>query len=105
MGSEGHGGDNPTICAGRSGQTVANGPIGTVGETSIVTIDVDTTDVNKCDIGIGGDYPWGEACFDDVEFNVGPTAPVPEPSTYAMTAGGLGMIGLMINRRRRKQEL
>lgn len=43
--------------------------------------------------------------FDDVTFGIGttpPAAPVPEPETYAMLLGGLGLLGVMARRRQKR---
>jgi len=49
-----------------------------------------------------GPYSSSEAVLTDgITFNVGPVSAVPEPSTYALMLGGLGLVGFMAARRRK----
>ena len=43
--------------------------------------------------------------IDNLRFDINPINPVPEPSTYAMMIAGLGMVGVMIKRRRASSQV
>jgi hypothetical protein len=50
----------------------------------------------------GGSMPSGSAGRYDLTLSI-PTAPVPEPETYAMLMAGLGMLGFVARRRKVRQ--
>ena len=76
------------------------------GANSMVSLSVNFVGIDKL-IFVSGPKPGDDNrselynfYLDNMAFNGAAVGPVPEPSTYAMMAAGLGMIGMIVRRRK-----
>ena len=67
----------------------------------IYTLNYNYTGIDKLVISVENKSSYNNYfLYDNLAFNGASVTPVPEPSTYAMMIAGLGMVGLMIKRRK-----
>ncbi|WP_196308758.1 DUF4114 domain-containing protein [Pseudoduganella danionis] len=93
---------NFSIHVDNTGDNFYMGPA-SVNKDNVFHAAVTQTSNNTAVVGFEDLYGGGDRDYNDIQFKVtNVTAAVPEPESYAMMLGGLGLMGLLARRRKAK---